>query len=66
MDQLLDSSRYFIKALKSIFLKGLGIEFLLLEIAILAVFAGGRSLPGQFETQEETGVGMFERSSICS
>jgi len=37
----LTPSRYFIKALKSIFLKGLGIEFLLLEIAILAVFAVG-------------------------
>jgi len=37
----LTPSRYFIKTLKSIFLKGLGIEFLLLETVILAVFAVG-------------------------
>jgi ABC-2 type transport system permease protein len=37
----LTPSRYFIKALKAIFLKGLGIEFLLLETALLTLFAVG-------------------------
>jgi ABC-2 type transport system permease protein len=37
----LTPSRYFIKILKGIFLKGLGIEFLLLETALLIVFAAG-------------------------
>jgi ABC-2 type transport system permease protein len=37
----LTPSRYFIKVLKAIFLKGLGIEFLLLETALLTAFAVG-------------------------
>jgi len=33
-------TRYFVKSLKSIFLKGLGLEFLILEVGLLLVFGG--------------------------
>ena len=45
-------ARYFIALLKGIYLKGVGLEILAVDAALLVVFAGGHGAGGQREVQE--------------
>ena len=54
-------ARYFVSILKGIFLKGIGLRFLWLEMALLCPLRGRRLYPRLQKAEEKDRVAMFER-----